>query len=89
MKAKLVGLSYVNEGVFGDDNQKFKNRVAHFLGKSMTVEGQAVATAKINLLKFERMLPELLLGATYEVDVTDKGDIRNLELTERPAPAKT
>ena len=86
----LVGLSKVNEGVSGKQSKNpdkpYKMREGHFRGKSLDVEGEAVLKVTFDL--FNTNLPELVMGATYAVSMSDKGFLRDIQPLQTPTPSK-
>ena len=86
---KIVGLSSVNEGVSSKTNKPYKMRDVHLAGTSLDVNGSSVAKVTVNLLENGEKLPELILGGTYIVDLSDRGFLRNLELLEKPTPPQS
>ena len=83
----LVGLGKVNEGVSGvnakNPGKAFKMQDGHFKGKSLDVEGEAVVKVTFDLLNTN--LPQLVMGATYAVSLSDKGFLRDIQPLQTPA----
>jgi hypothetical protein len=88
----LVGLGRINEGISKTEpNNPYKRQDAHFLGTGegvVGVTGKSVEKVNVDLFNAGENFPELTIGATYFVTVSDKGYLRYLELVEKPAETR-
>lgn len=86
MKMKLVGMTAIREGVTkATEKEPAKEYCSQRLyfseGKALNVEGIVAKEVFIDYMK-NMNLPSFELGKLYDVDLTDKGYLRNIELLE-------
>lgn len=84
MKMELVGMTEVREGTSKKTNKEYMSIDLHFIGRSSMVMGVAVAMVYVDLLKVLNP-PEFQLGYIYDVDLSDGGYLRSIELLESRA----
>lgn len=92
MKMDLCGMTEVRQGISKKDGKEYMSCDLHFIGRTSSVEGVTVAKVYVDLMAM-RNPPPLQIGNTYDLDLTDKGYLRNLELlaekAENAAPKDT
>jgi len=80
MRMKLVGMTAIREGTSKKD-EAYCFQTLHLEGKRMDVEGTAVANVRVDYTTMNN-LPSFELGSLYDVDLSDRGYLRNIELLE-------
>ena len=89
MRMKLVGMTPVIEGITKDERKEaYSYQRLHFAGRSIEVDGDCVAQVRVDYMKYNN-LPPFAIGNLYDVDLSDRGFLRNIELLEegKPQPA--
>jgi hypothetical protein len=79
MKMQLVGMTAIREGISKKDEAEYCSQRLYFNGKSLDVEGTVAKEVFIDYMKFNN-LPSFEIGKLYDVDLSDRGYLRNIEL---------
>ena len=88
MRMKLVGMTPVIEGITKDEKKEaYCYQRLHFAGRSIDVDGDYVSQARVDYMRFNN-LPPFAIGNLYDVDLSDRGFLRNIELLEEAKPAQ-